>query len=385
MKWACLIILMTCVAVDAQTTAPSVAAIAPTTSPVVNPDRTVTFHVRAPTAKEVTMTADWLPERTVANLTKDDSGIWSVTVGPLEPGIAIYNFNIDGMAIPDPFNPKMKLRAQTSASLVTVPGDGSEPFAVRDVPHGQVRIQYQMSKVLDGQTREFRVYTPPGYDETPSAKYPVMYLLHGTNDTAAGWTDVGQANYIMDNLIAQKKVVPMIVVMPWGHATPYRAPGAGGVGGPGGAGGGPNANTVLFGRYLLEDLIPTVDKTFRVYTDREHRALVGLSMGGEQSLSIGLNHPELFATVDAFSPSIPRDPETQFKTLLDGGAQSNAKIKLLWIGCGKQEPRFGSNEQFVKLLADHQISSKFVGLDGLHNYTLWRKFLAEMSPLMFRD
>ena len=340
------------------------------TSPQVNADRTVTFRVRAPKAQEVTLTGDWMPGRAgAAALSKDERGTWAVTVGPLEPGVAIYNFNVDGLAIADPVNPRMKLRAMTSASLVNVPGTGTEAFAVRDVPHGLVRIQWHTSKALDGQTREFRVYTPPGYDESAAARYPVTYLLHGTNDTAAGWTDVGQANFILDNLVADGKAVPMIVVMPWGHAAPFR---------------GPNNNT-LFEKYLLEDLIPLVDKSYRVSPGREHRALVGLSMGGEQALSIGLSHLDLFATVGAFSPAIPRDAETRLKPTLDGGTRSNQMIKLLWIGCGKQEGGFGNSEQFVKLLADHEIAARFVGLDGLHNYTLWRKFLIEMAPLMFRE
>jgi enterochelin esterase family protein len=338
-------------------------------SPQVNADRTVTFRIRAPKAQEVTLTGDWMPEGTVARMTKDEQGNWSLTAGPLGPGMVIYNFNIDGVAVADPINPRIKLRAQTSASLVNVPGDGSEAFVVRDVPHGLVRIQWHLSKALDGQTREFRVYTPPGYDENAAMRYPVLYLLHGSNDTAAGWTDAGQANVIMDNLIADKKAVPMIVVMPWGHAAPYRAPN----------------NNALFEKYLLQDVIPLVDKTYRVLPGRENRALVGLSMGGEQSLSIGLTHLDLFATIGAFSPSIPRDAETTLKPVLDGRSRTNSMLKLLWIGCGKQEPRFGSNEQFVKLLADHEISSRFVGLDGLHNFTLWRKFLIEMTPLMFRD
>jgi enterochelin esterase family protein len=335
----------------------------PLISPQPNPDRTVTFRLRAPKAQDVTLTGDWMPDGQTAKLAKDAGGDWTVTLGPLEPGLAIYNFTIDGVAVPDPINPRMKLRAQTSASLVDVPGDGSELFAVRDVPHGQVRIQSHLSKALDGQLRQFRVYTPPGYDENPAARYPVMYLLHGNNDTAAGWTDVGQANFIMDNLIADKKVVPMIVVMPWGHAAPY---------------GSPN-NNALFARYLLEDVMPLVEQTYRIQPGPQHHALVGLSMGGEQSLSIGLSHPDLFATIGAFSPSIPRDSAN-----LVAGV-SNAKLNLLWIGCGKQEPRLGTNQQFVKLLNDHQISNSFVTLDGLHNYTLWRKFLIQMAPLMFRE
>lgn len=242
-------------------------------SPDVHPDRTVTFRLKAPNASEVTLTGDWLPSS--EKLTKDEKGIWSVTLGPLEPGLAIYNFTMDGLAIADPVNPHIKLRARGSGSLVDVPGTGNELWVPRDVPHGTVDITWHKSKVLNGETREFRVYTPPGYDQNPGARYPVLYLLHGNNDTQAGWVDVGRANIIMDNLIAEKKAVPMIVVMPFGHATN-------------------NTGRFDFERYLLEDVIPTVEKSYRVIADRDHRAIVGYSMGGGQALNIGLGHLDLF-------------------------------------------------------------------------------------------
>src|SRR4051812_46040096 len=186
------------------------------TSPEVHPDRTVTFRLMAPKASEVTLTGDWLASP--APLTKDDKGVWSVTLGPLEPGLAIYSFALDRLAIADPGNPRIKLRARGSGSLVDVPGTGNELWIPRDVPHGTVDLTWHKSKVLDGETREFRVYTPPGYEHNPDARYPVLYLLHGNNDTQAGWVDVGRANVILDNLIAERKAVPMIVVMPFGHA-----------------------------------------------------------------------------------------------------------------------------------------------------------------------
>src|SRR5262245_8121150 len=216
-------------------------------SPEVHPDRRVTFRVSAPKAAVVTLTADWLAAGTTEKLTKDDRGVWSVTVGPLAPGVAIYNFNIDGLAVADPVNPRVKLRARTSASLVEVPGDGTELWQPGAVPHGRVELVYVPSQALAGQTREVRVYTPPGYDRDSARRYPVLYLLHGSNDTAAGWTDVGRAHFILDNLIAQGKAVPMLIVMPWGHAAPF--------GGPQGD------NTRLFERFLLDDALPAVEKT----------------------------------------------------------------------------------------------------------------------------
>jgi enterochelin esterase-like enzyme len=288
-------------------------------SPEVHADKTVTFRLQAPKATEATLNGDWMPPPEKIALTKNDKGVWSVTLGPLASGISIYNFTVDALAIADPINPKMKLRARTSASLLEVPGNGKELWEIQDVPHGKVEINYIPSPALNNQTREVRIYTPPGYDANSGKKYPVLYLLHGNNDTAAGWTEVGRANYILDNLISQQKAVPMIVVMPFGHATPFGEQGN---------------NTALFEKYLLEDLIPAVEKNYRVAPGRENRALVGLSMGGGQAINIALAHLDQFSALGAYSAAVPRDFETRFKTLLGDAAGTNAKLKLFWIGCG---------------------------------------------------
>ena len=194
----------------------------------------------------------------------------------------------------DPINPRMKLRASTSASLVEVPAE-SEFWEPRDVPHGAVEINWEKSKAINGETRAIWIYTPPGYQKD-SQRYPVLYLLHGSNDTAAGWTMAGNANFVADNLLADKKMVPMIIVMPWGHATPFGTPG----------------NDALFENYVLQDVIPTVEAKYRVAPGRQNRAIAGLSMGGGQSLRIGLGHLDLFSAVASFSGAIPADFETQF-------------------------------------------------------------------------
>lgn len=355
------LVLLLATAAAAQTTQP-----AGPFSPEVGADRRVTFRVRAPKASEVTLTGDWMIG--TEKLTKDASGVWSVTVGPLAPGVAIYSFTIDGVAVPDPVNPRMKLRARTSASLVDVPAAG-ELFEPRDVPHGAVEINWEKSKALGGQTREFRVYTPPGYAKDAAAKYPVLYLLHGSNDTAAGWTDAGKAHFILDNLLAEKKAVPMIVVMPWGHAVPFDGP--------------QGRNTAVFEQYLLEDVIPAVEQKYRVAPGRENRAIVGLSMGGGQSLTIGLGHLDLFSAVGAFSSAVPGDFNARFKALLDDPAGTNAKLKVLWIGCGKQDPAFGRNKQLADTLTAHKVTNTFREVEGRHNYTVWRQFLGEVAPLLF--
>lgn len=342
-------------------------------SPEVSSDHRVTFRIFAPKASEVTLAGDWLGANPAPKLTKDDRGIWSVTLGPFEPSIYIYSFNVDGMAVPDPVNPRMKLRARTSASLVEVPDDAAfwEPH---DVPHGAVEINWEKSKAIAGETRAIWIYTPPGYAKT-TRPYPVLYLLHGSNDTAAGWTTAGYANFVLDNLLAGGKMVPMIVVMPFGHATPFGVPvPQGGV-----------TNDALFEEYLLKDVIPTVEARYRVAPGRENRAIAGLSMGGGQSLRIGLGHLDLFSAVASFSGAVPADFETRFAAVLKDSKGTNEKIKTFWIGCGQQDSIFPRSKNLSDLLTKYQVKHIFHPTEGVHNYTVWRKYLAEYAPLLFRE
>jgi len=338
-------------------------------SPEVQPDRRVTFRVRAPKASEVSLFGDWMMPGTQQAMMRDDQGVWSITTRPLEPGLAIYTFTVDGVTTPDPVNPRIKLRARTSASLVDVPGHPPELWEARDVPHGAVEVNWEKSKVT-GDTRAYYVYTPPGYDPRRSTRYPVLYLLHGNNDTAAGWTDVGKANFILDNLLAEKKAVPMIIVMPWGHAVPYA--------------GSQSNNTATFERYLIEEVIPQVERKYRVARGRENRAIVGLSMGGGHALQIGMSHLDLFSAVSAFSSAVPANFEGRLKPLLDDPVGTNRKLKQLWIGCGRQDPAFERNQKLSELLTAHKVRNTFHATEGLHNFAVWRRYLVEVAPLLFR-
>jgi len=344
----------------------------PLQSPEVSPDHRVTFRILAPKASEVTLTGDWLGTTPPPRLTKDERGVWSVTLGPFEPSIYIYSFNVDGVAIPDPINPRVKLRARTSASMVEVKNDTPAFWEVHDVPHGKVEINWEKSKAISGETRAIWIYTPPEYAAN-SRRYPVLYLLHGSNDTAAGWTMAGNANFVMDNLLAEKKAVPMIVVMPFGHATPFgeRVP-QGGV-----------TNDALFEDYMLKDVIPTVESRYRVAPGRQNRAIAGLSMGGGQSLRIGLGHLDLFSAVASFSGAIPADFETRFAALLKDAKGTNEKLKLLWFACGEQDSLFARSKALSELLTKYQVKHTFRPLQGVHNYTVWKKNLAEYAPLLF--
>jgi enterochelin esterase family protein len=342
-------------------------------SPEVHPDRRVTFRIRAPKAAEVTFFGDWMPAGKQERMAKDAAGVWSLTVGPLEPSIYLYTFSVDGVTIADPVNPRIKLRSRTSASMVEVPAAPPALWQARDVPHGAVEINWQKSKVLGGETRWIWVYTPPGYEKQRSRRYPVLYLFHGSNDIAGGWVLAGCANFILDNLLAEKRAVPMIVVMPYGHAVPFGSPREAQA-----------KNTALFEEYLLKDVLPLVEAKYRVAAGRRMRAIAGLSMGGGQSLSIGLGHLELFSAIGAFSAAAPADLETRFAKVLEDSALTNARLSVFWIGCGREDSLFERSQKLAALLAARGVRHTFRSSDGAHTYTVWRQYLGEFAPLLFR-
>ena len=336
-------------------------------SPEVQTDRSVTFRVAAPKAADVGFYGDWMKVGTIEKMSKGADGVWSYTSAPLEPSIYIYSFTVDGITIADPVNPRMKLRARTSASMVEVLGSQPTVWDARDVPHGTVAIEYQKSKALNGETRSFWVYTPPGYEKDLKKRYPVLYLFHGSNDTAGGWVLAGQANYIFDNLLAEKKMQPMVVVMPFGHAVPFGAPREV-----------QSTNSAVFEKYLLGDVLPLIESKYRVRNTRDQRAIAGLSMGGGQALSIGLGHPELFEGVGAFSAAIPQNAAAMLPAL------KKMPLKVLWFACGKDDPAFARALDLDALLTSNHVRHTWRPSDGAHTYTVWRKYLAEFAPLLFR-
>ncbi len=338
-------------------------------SPEVREDGSVTFRIYAPQAREAGFYGDWMKVGTLEKMQKDGSGVWTYTTPPLSPSIYIYSFTVDGMTIADPVNPRMKLRARTSASMVEVPSPAKAPsiWDARDVPHGTVHINYQKSRTLNGETRSFWVYTPPGYEKDSGKSYPVLYLFHGSNDTAGGWVLAGQANYILDNLLSDRKLTPMIVVMPFGHAVPFGSPREVQA-----------KNTELYERYVLEDVMPLIETTYRVKKDRANRAIAGLSMGGGQSLSIGFRHPELFSTVGAFSAAVPEKLDAHFAGL------TKNKLKVLWFACGVDDSLLQRSKDLDALLTRQNIAHTFRETPGAHTYTVWRQYLSEFAPLLFR-
>jgi enterochelin esterase-like enzyme len=362
-------------------------------SPEVNPDRTVTFRLRAPQATAVMLSGEITQGKGPLPMTKDSDGVWSITIGPLQPEIWIYDFRIDGVDLPDPANISVLPRSAglVALSFAEVPGDGPAFYDARPVPHGEVRIVLYESTAM-GVDRYMWVYTPPNYDKS-KAKYPVYYLLHGNGETQSGWMIGGRANIILDNLIADGKAVPMIVVMPHGHAIQSASVGPFAAVPPVGPPG--MGNFTLFTKDLLEQIIPTVEKNFRVYADADHRAIGGLSMGAMQSISIGLAHPELFRYVLAYSggfggmgpAAATTDVDTQspWKELLANPVETKRRLKLLFLGCGQQETgMLAPGQRLVKLFKEKGINAQWADHPGGHVFSVWRNHLNESVPLLFR-
>ena len=341
-------------------------------SPEVHADRTVTFRLRAPKAAEVAVSGEFGAS---GKMTKDDKGIWSVTVGPLAPNIYDYGFNVDGLRILDAANPDFK---NPTTSLLLVPGAEPRPYELRKVAHGNVTMHWYDSKAA-GVTRRIYVYTPPGYG-TSGEKYPVLYLLHGSGDNEGMWTLSGHANLILDNLLADGKAKPAVIVMPNGHVPRPAATAAG----TGDMSAERNRTMSVFENDLLGDVMPLVEASYRVYTDPAHRAIAGLSMGGGQSATIGLNHPELFGYVGVWSMGA-REPDTQFKTLVEKKALSDKNLKLLWIGCGKSDGLFPGAEVMDKWMTEHNVKHVWRPSEGAHQWPVWRMYLSEFLPLLFKE
>jgi enterochelin esterase family protein len=330
-------------------------------SPQVRADHRVTFRLRAPKATEVLVLGQW-PEGKAA-MAKDANDVWTVTVGPIPAGVWEYSFQVDGLQMIDPGNPAIKPMREPRTSILCIPGQPLYEF--QDVPHGTVREHTYFSKSL-GRVRELMVYTPPSYDKQADTRFPTLYLQHGSGDNQATWVAHGKAHWILDNLIAQGKAKPMVVVMMDGHAVI----------------GGFQDNTAAFRRDLLEDVMPFVEANYRVKTDAASRAIAGLSMGGGQSLTIGLNHLDKFAWVAGFSSSVPSNAAVA--GFLNDPAGANAKLKLLWIGVGKDDFLRQRNEQFIATLKEKDIHYEWHLTEGTHAWPVWRGYLAELAPKLFQ-
>jgi enterochelin esterase-like enzyme len=370
------------------------AGAAPLWSPEVHADKRVTFRLRAPEATSVQLVGEVLQGRGPQPMTRGADGVWSVTIGPLPPEIWIYNFRVHGVDLPDPSNISAMPRAAGTSisSFVEVPGDAPAFYDSRAVPHGEVRTVLYESKAM-GVHRYMWVYTPPGYDRS-ATRYPVYYLLHGNGETQSGWVMNGRANIILDNLIADRKAEPMIVVMPHGHPIQSASVGPFALVPPAGDPG--MLNFRLFTRDLLDQVIPFVERNYRVHADPDHRAIGGLSMGGFQSIEIGLAHPELFRYVLAYSggfgalgpqPSaVNIETQAPWNTLLTNPAATKKNLRLLFLGSGQQETgMLGSGRRLVQLLKERDVNARWSDYPGGHVFSVWRNHLHESAQLLFKQ
>ncbi|HWY05420.1 MAG TPA: alpha/beta hydrolase-fold protein [Candidatus Acidoferrales bacterium] len=353
----------------------------PVTSPEVLADHRVTFRLRAPNAKEVTVEIDGGGKPLA--MQKDAEGIWSATSEPLASDYYGYSFAVDGVTMFDPSNSAAIPNFLYRASELYVPPASANaaaplPWEIADVPHGEVHHHFYRSKVV-GDERGYFVYTPPGYDPRGKQTYPVLYLLHGYSDDASAWTAVGRANVILDNLIARGKAKPMLIVMPLGYGAPeILLPSSGGFEAPGIT----QRNFDRFRETLLAEVIPRVEAEYLVIKDRQSRAIAGLSMGGAESLLTGLNTLNEFAWIGAFSSGgITPDFDKEFPGL---DARANSQLRLLWIACGTHDDLIEINRTLRLWLASKGIHHVDIETPGAHTWMVWRRNLTEFAPLLFR-
>lgn len=377
--------------------APPVAAPRRVVSPEVLPDHRITFRLYAPKAGEVAVRfAEGTPK--MFPMTKStaaaDDGVWSVTVGPVEPEIYTYSFVVDGLKVLDLANPNLKMASTIDASVVEVPGDPQPRFdQLQSVPHGSVDIQTYSSKVSRTE-RGLYVYVPAEYYTAREKRFPVLYLWHGGGGVESDWSRDGRAGVILDNLIAQKKAVPMLIVMP------NNVPGAGAVGAASNvtptAGGG--ANYALLKKELLEEIIPFVASRYRTIEKRESRAIAGLSAGGGTTMNVGLNSLDTFAWIGEFSSGIfggtgnpvggpgypPYDIEKIAPGFMADPAATNKKLRLFYMSCGTEDPRMPFQKKALGEFQSHQIKVTFAEFAGAHEWKVWRHSLADLAVKLFR-
>ena len=348
-------------------------------SPEVAADRHVTFRILAPNAEAVRLTGGDIPGNNQgAEMARDPNGVWEVTLGPLVSGAYRYNFNVDGVSVIDPRSSSVSESNNNVWSLVVVPG--SELMDTRDVPRGAVAEVTYYSKSLK-RFRRMHVYTPPGY-ASGKGKYPIFYLLHGASDCDDSWTTVGRAGFILDNLIAAGKAKPMVVVMPAGHAGPFRF--------------GPRPPVDEFVQDFVNDIMPYAETHYRVYADRQHRAIAGLSMGGGQTLNIAIPYPDKFAYMGVFSSGIfgitgrgfganQGGPswEERHKDVLDGDTLKDG-LKLVWFATGKDDFLVETSRASVEMLKKHGLNVVYKETDGGHTWLNWRAYLQEFAPQLFQ-
>ncbi len=336
-------------------------------SPEIGADGRVTFRYYAPEARAVALRG--LRRATPQPMTRDSAGVWTLTVTGLVPDIYDYHFDVDGAVALDPRNRTTK-KWINSESAFELTGATPPLWSALPVPHGTLH-RHTFSSAVAAREYSFLVYTPPGYDPTAPQRYPVVYLLHGYGDDETAWAENGRAHFIADNLIARGEMKPALIVMPHGHPLPFPLerveeyfP----------------SNLAAMERLVTSELLPFVERHYRAATDSRERAIVGLSMGGGHALGLGLNHPELFQWVGAFSAAVPLgEPAPHFPRLRTEGGP-----RLLWIAIGRDDFLLQRNEAFRAWLGEGRVRFEYTLSDGGHEWTNWRNYLGQFLPVLFR-
>jgi enterochelin esterase family protein len=358
--------------------------------PRVYPDGRATFRLAAPNASKVQLNGGTGLVAAPVDMTKGADGAWTVTIPPAVPGFHYYWFMVDGLQINDPASDTFFGYGRPTTG-VEIPTPGEDFFFPKEVPHGQVRMQWYLSKTT-GEWRRAMVYTPPDYDANPQTRYPVLYLQHGAGEDETGWTKQGRVNFILDNLIAQKKAKPMIVVMDHGYANrPGPAspagPPAGRGAAPAGRGGGGVLAPSAFESVIIDDLIPTIDRMFRTLSDRDHRAMAGLSMGSTQTMQITLRNLDKFSWIGFFSgAAVSGDLDTAYNGVFKDSADFNRRVHLLWMGAGTAETALiQSLDASDRLLTTRGVKHVLFKSEGTaHEWHTWRRDLNDFAPRLFQ-
>lgn len=353
--------------------APGRPRIVPSASPEINRDGSVTFRLRAANAKQVAVRGQWTKD--ALPLTRGDTDVWSVTApaGSIPAGVWEYSFNVDGLSMIDPGNPAIKPMREPRSSILHVAAATPQPWDFQDIPHGTVHQHSYLSKSL-GRPREVWVYTPPGYESSAApAKLPLLVLQHGSGDNQQTWVAHGKAHWILDSLIAARKARPMIVMMIDGHPLP-----------PAPATDLPARALIsaAFRRELLDEAMPLVESLYRVASGPANRGIVGLSMGGGQSITVGLGNLDRFAWVGAFSGSTPVEAVTT--AFLADPSSANTKLRLLWLACGKDDALHTRNAEFSAKMTAAGIRHQWHLTAGNHSWPVWRNYLVDFVPLLFQ-
>lgn len=358
------------------------------TSPEINADNTVTFRLNAPNAGKVEIQGDWMPAKGWPGkdkMAKGDDGVWTYTTGVLPSELYSYSFIVDSLKMSDPNNVYFIRDVASVVNVFIVGGDRGNLYKVNDVPHGTVARRWYDSPGLK-MTRRLTIYTPAGY-ETGKEKYPVLYLLHGMGGDEEAWIALGRASQILDNLIAQGKAKPMIVVMPNGHTSNTAAPGESSKGYYKPT---MEAPDVFTGDMELSfgDIIKFVESNYRVKADKEDRAITGLSMGGFHSLYISSNYPNTFDYIGLFSPAImpPQNSQSAIYQNMDGKLNTQMKngYKLYWIGIGSTDFLYKSVADYRNKLDGMNMKYVYRESTGGHTWANWRVYLSEFAPLLFK-